>query len=162
MDIEQAINIYHDEIWARFAASDICVMLDCIRSELASRGIDASDIDFERTPEGTIWIDAHRRGDTRAKRPEVRIQLTLADSLDREGETEGPYKGVDILLEVSALGEHGDRRLLTTYATGPEPVWTTDRAEISRRCTSFRDSEIAELVQKELERNAGVPDRRDK
>lgn len=152
MDVDQAIKIYRDEIWERFAAAEMSAALEFMRYEFERRGFAVSAIDWEFVPEGAIWMDIYRKDGSEKEVPAGCVTLLLADSYLEEGETEGPYRGVDILIEVKATGQHESAQLLRTYATGGQPAWTMDHEEIVRRIHSIDPEYIANVLATALER----------
>jgi hypothetical protein len=157
MDVEQAIKMYRDEIWERFAADNMSAALESMRYEFERRGLVVSAMDWEFVPEGVIWMNIYRKGSAENEGPEVCVTLMLADSYLEEGETEGPYRGVDIVIEVKATRQHESAQLLRTYATGGQPAWTTDHEEIVRRIHSIDPEHIANVLAPALERR-GEPE----
>ena len=93
-----------------------------------------------------------KEGPSQHESPYVEIILTLADALERQGDTEGPYPGADLLLEVFTV-KRPERELAKTYTAYGHPLgeWTTDPDELVRRMDALPFEEVMDFVERQVE-----------
>ena len=152
MDIDKAIQTYFELLYEN-PGNTVGGWLERLGEHLEKKGHPVSEVDFEDDPEGSWSLSVYiEEGPNRYNKPYVEVAFTLADALERQGETDGPYPGVDLLLEIFAVKDH-HRELIRTYTAHGRPLaeWTTDPEKLIRRIDVMPFEEVIDFVESQIE-----------